>query len=68
MPPKSPDGPRPHPFQPPQGALALIAGSASPILAGKVAAALGVRLTPSEAHAASWLNVDDAINRDALFG
>ncbi len=57
MPPKSSDGPRPLQFQPPQGALALIAGSASPILAGKVAAAMGVRLTPSEAHYFSEGNV-----------
>ena len=50
MPPKPSDGPRLKSFQPPQGALSLIAGSASPLLAGKIASALGVRLTPSEAH------------------
>ncbi len=57
MPPKSSDGPRLKSFQPPQGALSLIAGSASPLLAGKVATALGVRLTPSEAHYFSEGNV-----------
>ncbi|WP_437206642.1 ribose-phosphate diphosphokinase [Planctomicrobium sp. SH664] len=50
-------GPRPHPFQPPQGALALLAGSANKILAQRVADQLGVRLTPCEAHYFSEGNV-----------
>lgn len=43
-------GPRPQPFQPPQGALSLLAGSANPSLAQRVAEALHVHLTPCEAH------------------
>ena len=51
------NGPRPHAFQPPQGELALIAGSANQILAARIADELGVRLTPSEAHYFSEGNV-----------
>lgn len=51
------NGPRPHAFQPPQGELALIAGSANKLLAEKVAHELGVSLTPCEAHYFSEGNV-----------
>ncbi len=50
-------GPRPHAFQPPQGELALLAGSANKIFAQRVADELGVRLTPCEAHYFSEGNV-----------
>lgn len=50
-------GPRPHPFQPPQGELALIAGSANRHLSEKIARELGVPLTPCEAHYFSEGNV-----------
>ena len=50
-------GPRAQPFQPPQGALALIAGSGNPVFASKIAESLGVPLTPSEAHYFSEGNV-----------
>lgn len=52
-----PNGPRPHPFQPPQGELALIAGSANPKLSARIAECLGVQLTPCEAHYFSEGNV-----------
>lgn len=42
-------GPRPQPFQAPQGDLALLAGSANPQLALAIAEALGVRLLRNEA-------------------
>lgn len=42
-------GPRPQPFQAPQGDLAVLAGSANPGLAAAIAGALGVRLLKSEA-------------------
>ena len=42
-------GPRPYSFQPPQGELALLAGSASPELAAAITGHLGVRPTPCEA-------------------
>lgn len=57
MPPRPNPGPRPQAFQPPQGALALLAGSANKVLAQRVADALGVRLTPCEAHYFSEGNV-----------
>ena len=41
-------GPRPKPFQAPQGDLTIIAGSANPILAQDVANMLGVPLAPCE--------------------
>jgi ribose-phosphate pyrophosphokinase len=50
-------GPRTHPFQAPQGDLAVLAGSANPRLAQAIAAALGVRLIPSEARIFSEGNV-----------
>ncbi|MEZ6055922.1 MAG: ribose-phosphate pyrophosphokinase [Planctomycetaceae bacterium] len=50
-------GPRAQPFQPPQGQLALIAGSANPVFAKKIADELGVGLTPCEAHYFSEGNV-----------
>ena len=50
-------GPRAHPFQAPQGDLAVLAGSANPRLAQAIAAALGVRLLPSEARVFSEGNV-----------
>jgi len=50
-------GPRPQPFQPPQGALTVLAGSANPLLARKIAQELGVSLTPGEAHYFSEGNV-----------
>ena len=42
-------GPRPYSFQPPQGELALLAGSSSPNLAAAIATELGARVTPCEA-------------------
>jgi ribose-phosphate pyrophosphokinase len=50
-------GPRAHPFQAPQGDLAVLAGSANPRLAQAISAALGVRLLPSEARVFSEGNV-----------
>jgi ribose-phosphate pyrophosphokinase len=50
-------GPRPQPFQAPQGDLAVLAGSANPVFATAIAAELGVRLIPSEAHVFSEGNV-----------
>lgn len=50
-------GPRPQPFQAPQGDLAVLAGSASPVLAAAIANELGVRLLPCEAHVFSEGNV-----------
>lgn len=52
-----PAGPRAQSFQPPQGELTLLAGSGNPRLAQRIADALGVRLTPSEAHYFSEGNV-----------
>jgi ribose-phosphate pyrophosphokinase len=57
MPHRPNHGPRPHAFQPPQGELALLAGSANKALAQKIANELGVRLTPCEAHYFSEGNV-----------
>lgn len=57
MPNRPTNGPRPHAFQPPQGELALIAGSANKLLSEKVARELGVELTPGEAHYFSEGNV-----------
>jgi ribose-phosphate pyrophosphokinase len=51
------NGPRPQAFQPPQGELALLAGSANPQLARKIADSLGIELTPCEAHYFSEGNV-----------
>ena len=53
----TPHGPRPQAFQPPQGELSLLAGSANPQLARKIASALNVPLTPCEAHYFSEGNV-----------
>lgn len=50
-------GPRPHAFQPAQGELALLAGSANRILSQRIADELGVRLLPCEAHYFSEGNV-----------
>ena len=50
-------GPRPIPFQAPQGDLAILAGSANPLLAQNIANALGVSLTPCRAHVFSEGNV-----------
>lgn len=50
-------GPRPIPFQAPQGDLAVLAGSANPLLAQAVANELGVRLVPCRAHVFSEGNV-----------
>ncbi|MBX3441904.1 MAG: ribose-phosphate diphosphokinase [Planctomyces sp.] len=44
-------------FQPPQGELTLLAGSANTTLARRIAQELGVRLTPCEAHYFSDGNV-----------
>lgn len=57
MPPRLPTGPRAQPFQPPQGELSILAGSANPVFAQRIADALGVALTPSEAHYFSEGNV-----------
>lgn len=45
------------PFQPPQGELALLAGSGNPVLAQQIALALGTRLLPCEALQFSDTNV-----------
>ena len=50
-------GPRAIPFQPPQGDLALLAGSANPVLAQAIANHLGVPLVPARAHVFSEGNV-----------
>jgi ribose-phosphate pyrophosphokinase len=50
-------GPRPQPFQAPQGDLAVLAGSGNPNLAQAISNALGVRLTPCRAHVFSEGNV-----------
>jgi len=50
-------GPRPQPFQAPQGDLAVLAGSANPLFAQAVANELGVRLVPCRAHVFSEGNV-----------
>lgn len=50
-------GPRPMPFQPPQGELALLAGTGNPMLAQQVAEALGSPLLPCEALHFSDSNV-----------
>src|SRR5690349_17286901 len=50
-------GPRAIPFQAPQGDLAILAGSANPLLAQNIANALGVTLTPCRAHVFSEGNV-----------
>lgn len=50
-------GPRPYPFQAPQGDLAVLAGSANPLLAQAIASHLGVQLTPCHAHIFSEGNV-----------
>ena len=52
-----PTGPRPQVFQPPQGDLAILAGSGNPLLAQSIANELGVRLTPCRAHVFSEGNV-----------
>ncbi|MGH7201304.1 MAG: ribose-phosphate diphosphokinase, partial [Planctomycetaceae bacterium] len=43
-----PSGPRAQSFQPPQGELAVLAGSANPRLARAIADELSIRLTPCE--------------------
>ncbi len=50
-------GPRPQPFQAPQGDLTILAGTGNPQLAANIAAELGVRLLPSEAPRFSEGNV-----------
>lgn len=50
-------GPRPTVFQPPQGELAILAGSGNPVLAQAIASELGTRLTPCRAHIFSEGNV-----------
>jgi ribose-phosphate pyrophosphokinase len=57
MPSSPPTGPRPYSFQPPQGELALLAGSANTQFAKRIAAELGVKLSPCEAHYFSDGNV-----------
>jgi ribose-phosphate pyrophosphokinase len=62
MPPKrttspSVTGPRPQPFQAPQGDLAILAGSGNPVLAQAIADELAVRLVPCQAHVFSEGNV-----------
>lgn len=51
------EGPRPIPFQAPQGDLAIIAGSANPLLSQAIANALGVTPTPCQAHVFSEGNI-----------
>lgn len=50
-------GPRAQPFQAPQGDLTILAGSGNPILSEAIAAELGTRLLPCEAHVFSEGNV-----------
>ncbi len=50
-------GPRPEPFQPPQGELALVAGSGNKRLAEAIARELHTRLVPSQTHIFSEGNV-----------
>jgi len=50
-------GPRPQPFQAPQGDLCVLAGSGNPRLAEAIAEQLGVRLALSKAHVFSEGNV-----------
>jgi ribose-phosphate pyrophosphokinase len=50
-------GPRAQPFQPPQGELALLAGSANPVFARRIADELDISLTPCETHVFSEGNV-----------
>lgn len=57
MPPRIPIGPRAQSFQPPQGELTVLAGSANPQLARRIAESLRVPLTPCEAHYFSEGNV-----------
>lgn len=52
-----PRGPRPLSFQPPQGELALLAGSGNPSLARQIAAEMGTQLLPCEALHFSDSNV-----------
>jgi len=51
------NGPRPQPFQAPQGDLAVLAGSGNPRLSQAIANELGVRLSPCRAHVFSEGNV-----------
>jgi len=53
----TPGGPRPQPFQAPQGDLAVLAGSGNPLLAQAIANELGIRLSPCHAHVFSEGNV-----------
>lgn len=50
-------GPRPQPFQAPQGDLAVLAGSGNPNLAQAIAKELGIHLSPCRAHVFSEGNV-----------
>jgi ribose-phosphate pyrophosphokinase len=50
-------GPRPQPFQAPQGDLAVLAGSGNPKLAQAIAVELDVPLSPCRAHVFSEGNV-----------
>src|SRR5262245_17604597 len=50
-------GPRSMPFQPPQGDLAILAGSANPKLARDIAGQLGVSVVPGQAQYFSEGNV-----------
>ena len=50
-------GPRPQPFQGPQGDLAVLPGSGNPLLAQAIADYLGVSLVPCRAHLFSEGNV-----------
>jgi len=54
---RSAGGPRPMSFQAPQGDLAILAGSANPLLAEAVARELGVTLVPGQAQTFSEGNV-----------
>ncbi len=51
------EGPRPQPFQAPQGDLAILPGSANPLLSQAIADVLGVSLVPCRAHVFSEGNV-----------
>ncbi len=55
--PRQAAGPRPQPFQAPQGDLAVLAGSGNPLLAQAIANELGVPLSPCRARVFSEGNV-----------
>ncbi len=55
--PMTTSGPRPQPFQAPQGDITILPGSANPRLSADIAEELGVPLAPCDAHVFSEGNV-----------